>query len=533
MHDARHLGSKDPRHAPRTVLATALWSFCVSTGLLACSNEPELADEQNTSATTETSTHSTGSDPSISDTSNSADPDDTVETSETADSLDPSTDDDGSDTSESDTETELSLDEQIAALLAAQEVPVVPLERPDPPPQELFDLGEALFYDPILSGNKDVACATCHHPSLGTSDGINLSLGTGATEIGPPRQDNDHRDYIARHSPTLYNVGDPSVINLFWDGRVEQLPDGSLRTPAGDQLPEGLDGVLAAQALFPLLDRAEMRGLQGDMTILGENNELAEFDDEARPEIWAAIMHRLGGYEAYQDLFAAAFPDLAFEDVTIAQVANAIAAYQREAFSFPDSRWDAYLTGDLDALTEDEKWGAFHFYNDNPTSGLCSTCHSGPMFTDQKFHDTGIPQVGPGHANSQPFDLGRALVTGDDDDRFRFRTPTVRNFSTSPPFMHNGSFANLDAILRHYRAPATSVSSYDVAQLHPDLRDTLQNDEDHMQERRETLSELISQNVGFGALVNLGLFLEALTDPAVEDIEDLRPASVPSGLDVP
>ena len=104
-----------------------------------------------------------------------------------------------------------SLDEQLAELLAAQAVPVVPLSPPPAQDPALVALGEALFFDPILSGNMDTACASCHHPSFGSSDGLSLTLGTGAVGVGPARAEGDHPPFVARNAQALFNLGDPSV----------------------------------------------------------------------------------------------------------------------------------------------------------------------------------------------------------------------------------------------------------------------------------------------------------------------------------
>lgn len=461
----------------------------------------------------------------------------TSSTATTSDATSASSDEATSDEDSSEDTTtddvEPSLDERLAALLVEQETPVVPIEAPPAPDPALYELGRALFFDPILSGNKDIACATCHHPTLGSGDGLSMGLGTGATGLGPERAQGDHRPFIPRHSPTLFNVGDPAVKALFWDGRVERLEDGSLKTPAGDQLPEGLDDQLAAQALFPLLDRGEMRGRPGDRTIFDEVNELSVFLDEDRPGIWSAVMTRLRAIAGYRSLMTVAFPGREVEALQIADIANAIAAFEREAFSLTDTPWDAYLRGDLQAISDEAKRGAIEFCRVDFTHGGCGKCHTGALFSDQLFQDSGIPQIGFGHPDSAPFDLGRAHATDDPRHRFQFRTPTLRDFAASPPFMHNGSLADIGAVLRHYQAPSTTAGGYDPSSLHHELVDTWQHAEDHLLERQQTFSELVSEPVGTGALLSIAAFLETLRDPSLSDLPAIRPDSVPSGLPVP
>ncbi len=155
------------------------------------------------------------------------------------------------------------LDEQLAELLAAQAVPVVPLDPPPAQDPALVALGEALFFDPILSGNMDTACASCHHPSFGSSDGLSLTLGTGAVGVGPARAEGAHPPFVPRNSQALFNLGDPSFTRMFWDGRVELDARGQLQTPAGADLLPGLDSALAAQAMLRLSEmKCEKAGME-------------------------------------------------------------------------------------------------------------------------------------------------------------------------------------------------------------------------------------------------------------------------------
>lgn len=408
-------------------------------------------------------------------------------------------------------------------------MPVVPLSPPPAQDPALVALGEALFFDPILSGNMDTACASCHHPSFGSGDGLSLALGTGAVGQGPARAKGDHPPFVPRHSQPLFNLGDPSFTSMFWDGRVEVDASGEIRTPAGADLLPGLDSALAAQAMFPVLDRQEMRGEAGELTVLGGVNELAAFDDEARAEVWAALMQRLGAIDEYVQLFEAAFPGQAFETLTFAHAANAIAAYESQAFSFPSSAWDAYLGGSLDAISDAAKVGALRFYG--PAG--CSECHSGPLLTDHRFHSTGVPQLGPGRGVSAPFDHGRELVTGDPQDRFSFRTPSLRNVEVSAPYMHDGALIDFERTLVHYASPTTSIADFETKGLLPELVPTVQQDPEHIEEIVGTLSPELELEPSFVGLSNIREFLMTLTDPDVFSLEDLRPQGVPSGLSVP
>lgn len=471
-------------------------------------------------------------------TSTSAEPSDTSTDSSTSTSDDTSDDTSESDSSwtgDDDSETTgpvPDLDEQLAALLDEQPVPVVPLEPPPPDDPALVALGGALFFDPILSGRKDTACASCHHTTLGTGDGLSLTLGTGAVGVGPARAEGPHPPFVPRHAQALFNLGQPGFTRMFWDGRVELIADGmggSLLSPAGPDLLPGLDSPLAAQAMFPVIDRQEMRGENNQLTVLGEPNELGAIDDDNPQAIWAGLMLRLGAIEGYVDLFATAYPNQSFDELTFVDAANALAAYQRQAFSFPNSPWDEYLREDLVAISDAAKLGAILFYG--PAG--CANCHSGPLLTDHEFHSTGVPQLGPGQLGSAPFDHGRELVTHDPNDRFAFRTPSLRNIEVSPPYMHDGALLELQQVLVHYGAPATSIAKFDPAVLHPELVDTVQQGPDHIMQIVASLSALLVLEPSFVGLSNIRQFLLALTDPSVTSLPELRPATVPSGLEPP
>ncbi len=419
-----------------------------------------------------------------------------------------------------DAEPAPTLDETLAEILAMQEVPVEALEAPVVD-DALYDLGQALFFDPVLSGNKDTACATCHHPSFALGDGLSLSAGTGARGHGPVRGEGEHRPFVARNAPDLSNRGDPAWRHLFWDGRVQEV-EGVLQAP--EALPEGLSGVLAAQALFPLLSPAEMLGLRGELDLEGQANELAGL--EGADAVWAGIVARLLAIPEYAERMRALSPE-----PDIALVANAIAAFEARAFAFTDTDWDRYLRGDLEALLPAAKLGAIVFYE----GALCGACHSGALLTDQKFHNIGVVQLGPGHPDNAPYDHGRENVTGDASDRFAFRTAPLRNVLATAPFMHNGAFLDLNRLLQHYARPTLSAGSYDDSMLHPDLVGTAQQSEAHLDE----LVDLLSQDLLDGiegrttvGLSNIRQFLEALVDPARAELESLIPESVPSGLAV-
>src|SRR5437667_6338317 len=138
----------------------------------------------------------------------------------------------------------------------------VPIGPTPAQPAALVDLGQALMFDKVLSGNRDIACATCHNPASHAGDGLALSIGTGGSGLGPSRTLGPGRQFIPRNAPTLVNAGLGSFY-LFWDGRVSGNRFG-FQTPAAAALPSGPPSPLAAPAMFPVTHRDDLRGVPGD-----------------------------------------------------------------------------------------------------------------------------------------------------------------------------------------------------------------------------------------------------------------------------
>ena len=391
-------------------------------------------------------------------------------------------------------------------------------------------LGRLLFFDKILSGNKDVSCATCHHPGLRSGDSLALSIGVGGTGLGLWRKMGEGRTRIPRNSPEIFNRGNADWHTMFWDSRVSGTTDTGFETPADEKLPEGFDNILAVQAMFPVISRDEMRGEIGDKDIFNQRNELALVSNAMPQSVWLAIMKRLMDIPKYRKLFKAAYPAISVEDLGFQHAANAIAAFEIEAFTFTNSPWDRYLGGNNKIISNAAKRGALLFYG----KANCVSCHSGTLMTDQKHHNIGIPQFGPGKDNAIPFDIGRFAETGDKKDRFAFRTPPLRNVTLTGPWMHNGAYNQLeDAILHHFDAEK-ALRQYNVEQLEPELQDTYKGQESAIKRILETLDPLVAsqRSLSENDIQDVMAFLETLTDPAVLELSSNIPATVPSGLPV-
>jgi len=398
---------------------------------------------------------------------------------------------------------------------------VDPLEAAPTVSAALFDLGQALAFDKILSGNRDLSCMTCHHPSLGSDDDRTLPAGAGATGLGSARR---HPDgvHIPRNAPALFNLH--SYETMFWDGRVE-VDGGGLRTPAGSAITPTMKavfdhGVVSAQAMFPVTSAAEMRGLPG-------SNELANLADDDFAGIWAGLMTRLGDVPTYRQMFEAAYPGESFNSMTFAHAANAIAAFEVAGFESRGSPLQAFLAGDDGALDATELRGAQAFFRAD-----CDECHAGEQLSDFDHHNTGLAQLGPGagHGPGGRDDYGREGVTGRTQDRYRFRTTPLHNVELTGPYSHAGQLQDLDDVIDHYDRPDRALRDYrvtahvDDASLHGTVLDNvdavlgrLSNDLENgpVRERDEIVR-----------------FLQSMTDPDALDLRHLVPASVPSGLPV-
>ena len=406
---------------------------------------------------------------------------------------------------------------QLAASRGITPLPKTPRVRP-----ELVRLGQALAFDKILSGNRDISCMTCHLPAFATGDGKSLSVGQGATGLGPSRE---HPDgvFIPRNAPPLFNLN--AMMHLFWDGRVSVDAAGNFHTPAGAQLTPEMTrvfefGAISALGLFPVTNRSEMRAALGD-------NELANVPDDDLTGIWAALMRRLGGIPKYREMFEAAYVGTKFDDMNFAHASNAIAGFIVDQFTFANTPWDKFLAGNDDALSDNQLAGAQTFL-----TLKCSICHTGATFSDEQFHDVAVAQIGPGEGDGAAGhdDFGRLTVTGLASDLYRFRTTPLRNVELSGPYGHDGAITTLRAFVEHYSESDKKLFAYDVTQLEPRLQGTLLMTQSAILAQRDTL---LNGVVLTDDLVDkLMAYMSALTDDAARDLSKSVPKRVPSGLPV-
>ncbi|MCA9055050.1 MAG: cytochrome-c peroxidase [Planctomycetaceae bacterium] len=233
------------------------------------------------------------------------------------------------------------------------------------------ELGKLLFFDPRLSGDNTISCATCHIPEKAYGDGLALSPGTGG-------------QLLSRNTQSCLNVG--LLKTFFWDGRAASLE---------------------AQALGPIQSPAEM------------NQDLGALEAELA-EIPGYVM-------SFQEVFDTR-PNRS-------GIAKALSAFQRTLLTEP-SPFDRFLQGDEGALSADAKRGLELFRGE----AGCIECHNGPLLNDGGYYRLGVSFR----------DEGRGQVTGDKQDRFRFRTPSLRNVADTAPYMHDGSQKTLEDVVLFY-----------------------------------------------------------------------------------
>jgi cytochrome c peroxidase len=320
---------------------------------------------------------------------------------------------------------------------------------------EQIALGARLFQDPALSSNNDVACASCHIERQGTT--ARYSIGPiGQVLGGKWRGRLGVRELLIRNAPALYNLGNRNFTSMFWDSRVirnASQPNGFI-SPAGDRLPAGLETPLAVQALFPLVTGTEMGcGIR----VYGASQSV---DMVAQ---WAQVMQKLLSRPDYRGMFRAAYPLVPEGSHGIAHLGNAIAAFESTKWRADNAPFDRYLRGDVGAMNPRQLAGATYFYG----KARCATCHSGSLQTDYGWHAIAVPQWGPG-AGDGPLgseDWGIARTTKNVADRYKFRTPSLRNVTLTGPWGHNGAYASLREFVAHYRNPVASHDRWNTQQI--------------------------------------------------------------------
>ncbi|SLN60983.1 Cytochrome c551 peroxidase precursor [Pseudoruegeria aquimaris] len=397
------------------------------------------------------------------------------------------------------------------------------------------ELGWLLFYDPILSGNGEVACATCHHPKFGTGDGVSLAIGDGGIGLGPARKvdpRNPPEQRIPRNAPALFNLGAEQFKVMFHDGRLEADPDkpGGIRTPLGAEMVRGFKSVLSAQAMFPVLSADEMAGHYSENPI-AQAVRLGQLTHEGGA--WSQIADRVAAVPEYRARFDAVLGKGA--PIGFTDIANVVADFIAVEWRSDSAPFDAYLRGEA-TLSEEAVAGMELFYGE----AGCAECHAGRFQTDHGFHAIAMPQFGPGKAarfEDHHRDVGRMRVTGREEDAYRFRTPSLRNVTKTAPYGHTGAYATLEGVVRHHLDPVGALRAYDLSQaVLPDLPGAV---DDWVLTRPEEIdaiaqaNDLAPRSLSDAQVEQILAFLATLEDPQGLEGRLGVPEAVPSGLPVP
>ena len=283
---------------------------------------------------------------------------------------------------------------------------------PEPPPPNApadnpttlakVELGRHLFYDARLSQRENLSCASCHLQERAFSDGRALSTGTTG-------------QHTARNAQSLVNAAYASTFT--WANFVLTS--------------------LEQQALVPLFGEDPV-----ELGLSGRDRE---------------VIARLRAEPRYEALFAAAFPDDA-DPIRLDRIVKALAAFERALVSLR-APYDHYLAGDTEALSPEAVRGLALF--ESARLG-CTHCHGGALFSAaMALPDDGPPALRFENNGLAPtFTHGSGglyELTGKEEDRGRFRPPSLRNVAVTAPYMHDGSLATLDDVIAHYEAGGARV----------------------------------------------------------------------------
>ncbi len=398
-------------------------------------------------------------------------------------------------------------------------------------------LGRLLFYDKILSGNRNISCGTCHSHDHATADGLSLGVGEGGVGLGPNRQFPAGADMpvkrVPRNANALFNLGHKDFRVLFHDGRIsiDDLYGNGFNSPAEEWLPEGLTSIAAAQAMFPVTSRIEMAGDPAE-------NEVAASRRERIDHVWPKIARRVSAVLEYQQRFAETYDDVNGPgDITMVHIANALGDFIISEWRSNQAPFDHYLAGKKGALSAQQVAGLNLFFG----AAGCSSCHTGALLTDQKFHALALPPFGPGRI--RPFDpyardVGRMGETDLLADAYRFRTPSLRNVEKTAPYGHNGAYATLEGIVRHHLDPIGALAKWDRRQvILPRSAKFAETDFAVLEDAREMMRlrrriDVKPLKLSDGDVEALIAFLTSLTDSEALKGRLGKPKNVPSGLPI-
>jgi cytochrome c peroxidase len=428
----------------------------------------------------------------------------------------------------------------------------------------LADLGRLLFFDVAGGLHDDNTCAGCHSPSSGFGDTQSIAIGVqnnlivGRNRTGPRNQ---------RRTPSVVNTA--FYPKLMWNGRFLSLsgdpfdnsqgfefplPEGTSRFPPSDPRVRQL---LVAQAHIPPTELVEVAGFTGTKGQIGPRFD--QFDDGLggivpppdksgfrNEPIRQEVLKRLNGNATYRDLFGRFFPGMSSgRPIDFTMFGRAVAEFEFTQV-YADAPLDRFARGNTHAMSRAAKLGALIFFG----KGKCSACHSvggqsNEMFSDFEMHNIGVPQIAPffgvGLGNvifdgsNEDEDFGLEQITGDPNDRYKFRSSPLRNAALQPAFFHNGAFTRIEDAIRHHLDVKESVHRYNAVEagVDSDLTHRLASPEGMLESLDPLLEDPIHlSDREFHELVSF--VRDALLDGRAgkPHLCPLIPESVPSGMPV-
>ena len=311
-------------------------------------------------------------------------------------------------------------------------------------------LGQFLFFDTRLSGTGEFSCATCHDPEHGFADPERLSEAAGTT---------------GRHAPTVLNTAYNNW--FFWDGRA----DTHWCQAVGPLEADGEQDTTRLAVVHLLTEDPDLSEAYGEVFgPVPDLSDTARFPADARPISDDPDHPENVAWEAMTD------DDRATVNLVFTNAGKAIAAYERLLIR-GNSPFDSFAeaivtgTGDLDAISDSAKRGLRLFLGE----GRCFACHSSPAFTNQEFHNIALPRAsgidneslgrtagieellanpfnGGGTYSDDPESVALKLdhLVDSPEQNGQFKTGSLRNLLSTPPYMHGGHFADLTEVVTHY-----------------------------------------------------------------------------------
>lgn len=276
------------------------------------------------------------------------------------------------------------------------------MDYPEDNPQTVDGvmLGRMLFFDPILSRDSTISCASCHRPELSFTDGRAVSVGVDGREG-------------RRSSMSLLNIGLHGPVGLFWDGRRQTLEQ---------------------QALDPIIDPVEM------------DNTYEE------------VEKRLRRSAMYREQFRKAFGITMSSQIDRSLLAKAIAQFERTLVSSGQSEYNRHIRNEY-SPSDEALNGKLLFFDEELPDAECGHCHNDPLFAiNNKYVNNGLDPV----ASVDDYrDKARGEITGNRLDNAKFKVPSLRNIMLTAPYMHDGRFQTIEEVIDHYNSGGHHVANLD------------------------------------------------------------------------